>query len=456
MIFGFIIDEHNKTIIIHLMFVIFFARRNKMKKGYLWLILLIIIYLMNIMNVPTIIINILLVITTSLYMSFLWKKNRESNIEVALIILGFMVRIATCLLDIYGTELLTIPFSGDDTMHFYNTSVAYYHGDFSRVYTNYPYIINAIYQIVGLNRFAAQYVNILCWCFCALIMQKSCTLLKIEKNLRIIAIGLLAFMPFHICISSILMRDMLVAFSIMLTTYLIMKWMRDGKYLHLLVGVLISASAILLHNCVLAVLAVLAIMAACFSPGKEKFCIEKKGIAICILGFVGVAVLVLVPSVRNVVLSQFPSVEDGIFAAINGRLKYFYTNTGGSTYLLDVYVNNYWDLIIGTLQRMGYFLFSPVPWMWRGLSDIAGFLISVSVVIVSLAMMLVSFIYKKKDSFRALLIAIIFFVSGIFAWAVSNGWTALRHREKILGVLILLGVYSVQIIINAIRERKNA
>ena len=430
--------------------------KERIKQLILWFLIVVIMYGMTLLKLPLLFTNIFFVGTTSVCLYNIWKKNSESKIETILIVLGFALRIFVCLLDIYGTELLTVPFSGDDSVNFYNTSVEYFNGDFSRIYTKYPYVINAIYQIAGLNRFAAQYVNILCWGFCALIMQKACTLLKIEKILRIIAIGLLAFMPFHICISSILMRDMLVAFSIMLTTYLIMKWMKDGKYLYLLVGVLISASAMLLHNCTLAVLAVLAIIAAFYSPGKEKFCIEKKGIAICILGFVGVAVLVLVPSVRNVVLSQFPSVEDGIFAAINGRLKYFYTNTGGSTYLLDVYVNNYWDLIVGTLLRMGYFLFSPVPWMWRGLSDIAGFIMSVSAVIVSLAMTIISFIYKKKDSFRTLLIATIFFVSGIFAWAVSNGGTALRHREKLLGVLILLGVYSVQIIINARREGKNA
>ena len=122
----------------------------------------------------------------------------------------------------------------------------------------------------------------------------------------------------------------------------------------------------------------------------------------------------------------------------------------------NVYIENYWDLFVGTIQRIGYFLFSPVPWMWRGLGDIVAFLASSCVYLSALIIAGISFIYKKTDYFRLLLLSVMFFVSGIFAWAVSNGGTALRHREKLLGVLILLGVYSVQIIINARRERKNA
>lgn len=428
---------------------------DPIKKIIPWILIVIMMYLMTLLKLPLIITNVFFVSITAICMYRMWNSNSESNIEVAIIWLGFALRILVCLIDIYGTEFITIPFSGDDSMHFYNTSVAYYHGDMSRIYTNYPFIINAIYQIAGLNRFAAQYVNILCWCFCALIMQKSCKLLQIEKNLRIVAIGLLSIMPFHICISSILMRDLIVTLSIMLTTYCLLKWMKEGNYWNLFIGVLATVPVMLVHNCVLAMLGVLGIMAALYSPEKGKFCIEKKCIVILAFGTVGVLAIALVPSLRNMIFTQIPIFNGGLIEMINDRLHYFYVMTGGSTYLLNEYVKNYWDLFVGTFQRIGYFLFSPVPWMWRGFSDIAGFLASVSMVLISTLLFVISFGYKKKDSYRTLLFMVIFFVSGIFAWGVSNGGTALRHREKLLGVLILLGVYTLQLIINARKERTN-
>ena len=413
-----------------------------------WIIIIASTYGMTLLNVPLFVINIFFVVTTSICLYYIWRHNAKSNMEIILILLGLILRVVVCLIDVYGREFVTIPFSGSDSEGFYLTSVAYYNGDMSGVYTKYPYIINAIYQIVGLNRFAVQYVNILCWSFCALLMQKSCTLLKIEKLLRIVAVGLLAILPFHVCISSILMRDLIVTLSIMLTTYCMLKWMKDGKYLNVLIGVVATVPVLLVHNCVLAMLAVMGIMVAFYSPEKGEFCLEKKAIVIFLLGLVFVMSVILVPPLKSFVLSQIPTADGGFLAAINGRLGYFYRNSGGSTYLLNVYVNNYWELFVGTFQRMAYFLLSPVPWMWRGLSDIAGFLASTSIVIVSGLLMIVSVFLKKRDVYRTLLFMVVFFISGIFAWAVSNGGTALRHREKLLGVMILLGVYSVQLIKN--------
>ena len=419
----------------------------------LWLMVVSAIYVMNILSMPLIVINLFFVVTTSIYFCRLWHKHSESKLELLLLLVGLGLRIVVCVLDIYGREFIGIPFSGSDSEGFYLTSVAYYYGDMSGVYTKYPYVINAMYQIVGLNRFAVQYVNILCWSFCAFFMQKSCKLLQINKFLRIIAIGLLSVLPFHICISSILMRDMIVTLSIMWATYCILKWMNDGKYTNLLIGVIVTVPVILLHNCVLAMLVVIGMMAALYAPEKRRFCIEKKAIVILTLGVVGIAAAIFVPSIRRAALSQIPIADGGILNSINARLHYFYTNTGGSTYLLNEYVDDYGELLIGTIQRIIYFLLSPVPWMWRGFSDMAGFLASTSMTIIAVFLMVISFIYKKKAAYRTCLFEVILFVSGIFAWGVSNGGTAMRHREKLLGVIILLGVYSVQLIINARKER---
>lgn len=419
-----------------------------------WILIVGIMFMMTLLKSPLIITNLFFVITTSVLMYRIWGANRESRLELVLILLGFSLRILVCLIDIYGNDLVSIPFSGDDSNGFYITSVAYYHGDMSPIYTNYPYIIYAIYQVAGLNRFAVQYVNILCWGFCALLMKKSCTLLKIEKKLRIVAVGLLSIMPFHIFISSILMRDLIVTLSIMLTTYCILKWMQDGEYIYLLTGVVSTVPIMLVHNCVFAMLGVLGLMAAFYSPKKGRFCIEKKSIVFFGLAVMCVLIIVLVPSLGEKIFTQIPIFSGGIIDIINGRLSYFYRNSGGSTYLLNEYVSNYWDLFLGTFKRIGYFLFSPVPWMWRGLGDVVGFLASSSVFIVALIITAISFAYKKTNYFRLLFLAVIFFVSGIFAWGVSNGGTALRHREKLLGVVILLAVYSIQLIKNARKEQK--
>lgn len=425
--------------------------KNTLKPIVPWLLIVGIMYIFTLMKFPLAVTNIFLVISTLACMWRLWKENGENRLEVILIMLGVSVRILVCLIDIYGNSIIAIPFSGDDSLNFYNTSVAYYYGDTSSVYTNYPYVLNAIYQIAGLNRFAAQYVNILCWCFCMLLMQKSCSLLKIENPLRILAVFLYSFLPFNICISSILMRDMIVTFSITLTYYCILKWMQDGKYRYLAAGIAVTVPAILLHNCALAMLMVMGIVVALYSPEKRKFCIEKKFIFILAAGLAAILVVVLVPKVRNVFLTQIPISNGGILDGINGRLEFFYTYTGGSTYLMNEYVSSYTELFFGTFKRIAYFLFSPVPSLWRGFGDMLGFFASACVFAAGIVTMAISFWYDRKDSYRMVLFSVIFFVSGIFAWGVSNGGTAMRHREKILAITILLAIYSIQLIKNARR-----
>ena len=413
-----------------------------------WVLITGVMYIFTLMELPLCITNLFFVMMTCLCMYKLWKENSESRAELVIILLGILIRLLVCLIDIYGTEFITIPFSGDDSLNFYNTSVEYYYGDTSHVYTNYPYVLNAIYQVAGLNRFAAQYVNILCWCFCALIIQKSCYLLKIDKILRIAAVTLCSFLPFNICISSILMRDMIVTLSITLTTYCLLKWMVDGKHINLILGVLATAPTILIHNCVLAMLGVLVVVTALYSPMKRKFCIEKKIVLIMLAGLGAVMLVFFVPKLRQVFLNQIPVSNGGILAAINGRLEFFYTYSGGSTYLMNDYVSSYAELFFGTFKRIAYFLFSPVPTLWRSFSDIIGFFASASVFVSAIITMIVSTFYKQRDAFRTVLFLILFFVSGIFAWGVSNGGTAMRHREKILGITILLLLYSIQIIRN--------
>ena len=109
--------------------------KNLLKSIIPWLLIVGVMYVMTVLNMPLIIKNTVFVLGTSICLFRLWKNSGESKIEVILIMVGFFLRIVVCLIDVYGAELLTVPFSGDDSMNFYNTSVAYYHGDFSRVYT---------------------------------------------------------------------------------------------------------------------------------------------------------------------------------------------------------------------------------------------------------------------------------------------------------------------------------
>ena len=77
--------------------------------------------------------------------------------------------------------------------------------------------------------------------------------------------------------------------------------------------------------------------------------------------------------------------------------------------------------------------------MWRGFIDVAAFFMSTAPVYLAAAICwLVSLSYKKIDAYRCVLFLEIFITVGVYAWGNKNAGSALRHREKILSLVILL------------------
>ena len=407
--------------------------------------IIVVMYLMKCMGAPEFLMNLFFVITSLAYMAYWWKNNSESRWELLIIGLAVIARIVVCSLDVYGGESIDIPLAGGDSIAYLRVSKALYYGIPDKFYTYYPYVVNGIFQIAGPNQFVAQFVNILCWCTSTVIIQKSCKLLKIEGKLRIAAIFLYSFAPVNLIYSSILMREALSVLAILLTFYCILRWMKDGKYLPLIAGVFVAAPGFLMHNSLIGLWGILGLVLVFFSPSRQKYGFEKK--TLFTMSAVAVVAVIIVISLKAGILQiQIPDFRQGIFNAINGRLYYFFDNVGGSTYLLNEYVYDYPSLIAGTIKRILYFLCSPVPFMWRGGSDLMAFFGSTIVYIASVFMAIISILCKKKDPYRLMMLLTVIVICLIFAWMVSNGGTAMRHREKFLGVFLLLGVYSCKLI----------
>ena len=106
------------------------------------------------------------------------------------------------------------------------------------------------------------------------------------------------------------------------------------------------------------------------------------------------------------------------------------------------------DIIPMTIQRIYYHSFSPTPDMWRGLTDIVAFFMSTApIYLCGLILWCVSLFYKKNDACRCVLFLEVFITIGVYAWGNKNAGSALRHREKILSLVILLAIYSLNIIL---------
>ena len=133
--------------------------------------------------------------------------------------------------------------------------------------------------------------------------------------------------------------------------------------------------------------------------------------------------LFLIPQIREVLLRKIPSMENGIIEGVNNWLKakYDYSEGAGSNYMEGRYLTGYFDIIIMTIQKIYYHMFSPVPHMWRGITDaVAFFGSSAPVYFIVTILWTVSIFYKKWDAYRFVLFIENFITIGIYAWEMST------------------------------------
>ena len=434
------------------------TKKLKDNKIVLWLVLIGVIYVMKLMGIPMFARNVLLVVISSLYLYWTWKDCSIIKWEVLILLLGLIARIAFCYLDVYTDFNMPIG-GGNDGVTFLKTAIDYCNGDFSVFYTRYPYVLYAIFQITGIDQFAAQYVNIICWGLAMIILQESCRRLEITGLLRILALVVMSWLPTSIWITSILYRDTMVMLLLFLSFYFLLSWMQEKKLLNIIFSILSTITATLLHGGSIVALVPIIITLIFYSNSEKKYLLTKNNIIVTGTIIILCCVVLAFPNVQGLILNKFSFLRNGLVEGINSWLamKYDYSEGAGSNYLVNRYLNGYLDIIVMMIQRIYYQMLSPAPNIWRGLTDVIAFWGSTApIYLIALIAWFVSLFYKKKDAFRFVMLIEVVVTIVIYAWANVNAGAALRHREKIIGLVILLATYSLNIIIQERKERKES
>lgn len=424
------------------------------KMGASWILLIIALKVMTMLQIPMAITNLLLIGVSFGLVMISYIRNQENKWESYLFILAFAIHMLVLFVDLYGKSYISILYSGKDTEVFFDIAKRYYYGDFSEILTFYPYFLNAFFKIIGVNRVGVQYINVLAWCFSMLLMELCCNVLEIKKSLRFAAFFLMAFLPVYICTTSILLREGIITAMNMLWFYCQIKWMKSGKHGYLFGCLLAPMVSVALHMSAIVFLGITVLMIALYDFKKEELCIQKKTLLILLAGIVGLLIFLLIPITRRFITLKLPDFDEGFFNTLNETIAIVSKSSSGSMYLRDVYVNGFGDFIIQTFVRIFYFFASPLPIHWRGISDAAAFAISSSLYLISAAISLGTIFIKKKDPYRTLMWLTFLALSGISCWGVFNAATAMRHRDKIVGVCILQAVYSLNSIKNACKSRR--
>jgi len=349
---------------------------------------------------------------------------------------GFIIRVLAMIWDIYARNIFIFPNSGADTEAFYYAAISKSETVsllMSDSYGGlYPKIIGSIFYLIGPQRLVAQYINVLLGLSVIIILYEILILLEIKPKIckRIIIIA--AFFPNAIIMSAIFLRESFIAFFISASLYFYIKWFKFGNRNNILLSITVLGIACVFHSGVFGLFLGYAVALLYYNRKQNIYKISLKTFFVFLLLVISMGFLFM--NFGDVFFNKFKNISQlgDIYAAASKA-------TGSSAYLLNLKIETPIQLIIYGPIRALYFLISPLPMDWRGSADIFAFLSD------SLLYLGVIFYYfknrKSVGKRRILVTSLILMIVGtslIFGIGVSNAGTAIRHRQKIFLIFLVL------------------
>lgn len=356
---------------------------------------------------------------------------------VMILLLGYLLRCVLMACDL--NQVFNVPHSGADTEHMHRIAAWNTYFDLSeqRVFTNYTIILTYIYSISGISRALAQYLNVIMGMVVLFYSVECMRLLKIKPKTMYNVLLLETLMPQLIIFSGILLREAWIQMFLAMSTYYFIRWFLGNKggakNIIYCLGCVLAATW--MHNGCIAIFIGYAMAFLFYNPSTKTNSFSYRSVlsAILLVGFV--AFYAANADALSSKFSKYEGMEgsDVFLARANSRI------VAGSQYLMWLpQTNNVFVALLFSPLKVFYFLFSPIPFDWRGISDAVSFMLD-SLIYLYLFWKLLTIritIAWAKQMRRYLMVAFITIVF-MFAYGTNVAGTAIRHRCKSVPVLFI-------------------
>jgi hypothetical protein len=357
-------------------------------------------------------------------------SNRYGHDRYFLILItgAILFRVALMFWSEYYSHIFTLPNSGADEMTYYYNAMSNLVKDKS--FTGYAQFFAWQASIFGLSKIYGKFINVLFSISAILILRRTLFALKSDYKVTLKTLALACFLPNFAILSSLLLRESIIILLVSVSAYYLVLWWRYNGIKDFAIAFAATVVAAWFHSGMIAYsLGLLSLAAA------SRYTLSGR-----IFSFPRLRTLALTAAVTAGVLLVLMNLNLGLTNYFRGanslsdivQIADAYED-GGSSYNANIVSNaSTAGFIINTPSRMLFFMFSPVPWNWRSVTDAIAFLFSslfYGYVFFTAAPYV--FTRKQRPTISGLfLIALL--VLMMFGWGVSNSGTALRHRDKMV------------------------
>jgi len=254
------------------------------------------------------------------------------------------------------------------------------------------------------------------------------------------AAWMVAIFPTLAMNSAITLREVAVVFPIVLGAFCLARWTGTGHVLWLLGSLLAISASISFHSGGLFLLvgAFFIVMRTLSSRRLRRMRGRLTGRCAALLMAGGAIVAILISGWG---LSKFGNLGDLSLELLAMRQEV--AGDSRAAYLRGLVVTHPIDLIWQTPIRMAYFLFAPFIWMVTSPADLVGLLDSALYLFLFVLVLRGWPRIRQSVPAKSLLVLTTFFVVG-FSVAVSNYGTAIRHRAKIVPVVVPVAIVGLR------------
>lgn len=368
------------------------------------------------------------------FLIFVKISNEKNRFIVRCLFIAYVLRVGVMLLDLYTN--ITIIGSGADSEDFHRNALQYMAQGYKGLDEyDYAYVCGFIYSITDGSRLFAQYLNVGMGMGILFILLKIMKMLYIpldkQKNVMLLA----SAMPNLVIFSAILLREAWIEFFLILSLYWFLKWFLKKADLY---AIALSVMSVLLSSWMHAgcIFVAVGYFAAYITYNRKTCSFRLSRSSIVSLIILGIFAIFFM-SYLDVFGGKFAGLANMDSEQISTLVEE--GADGGSLYLTWLPMTFSIIDIAFLPIRMFYFLFSPIPFDWRGLNDMVAFLIDSSLYIWFFWR-----IYKdvprncsNKILSKYLLLSIVLAVAVFSVGTVAAG-TAMRHRAKIVSIIFVL------------------
>jgi 4-amino-4-deoxy-L-arabinose transferase-like glycosyltransferase len=365
------------------------------------------------------------------------SKGMQSVILVSAV--AFTVRSMLALVSIYIVDL---PGSGRDDQGFHEVAAQLSGLDWGHLLNEggtgkrlYEMVVAIAYKTFGVSLLVPLSINIMAGTLTATLVQLMS--LKLWGNERVaLSAGLVtALFPTLAIYSALLLRDSVMIFLLTAGSYCLVVFVTDRKLALYLLGCICWVGALAFHSGMVAAIPAL-VVALAFALSRENSASPHRTMKLLLFAGLVSVLLALVPLSTGWGMDKFRRYQDMELAEAVAEQQTARDHRNRAAYLQDLHPTSGFDLLWQTPIRVVYFVFTPFPWMVASGTDVFGLLVML------LGAWLLWRLFRARREVMANRSALLVLFTAaclvvVFAVGVTNYGTAIRHRTKVVPLLLV-------------------